>query len=103
MLTIIWFGFFLISFISACVLYFFYGESTIFSQMVQSLFASSAQSVEIILGLIGAMCFWLGIFEIAKNAKIVDKLAFFLAPLFARLMPEVPKNHPAHGSITMNM
>lgn len=103
MLTYIWFGFFLVSFVSACVLYLFQGQSAIFGDMIESLFTSSKQSVEIILGLIGSMCFWLGLFEIAKNAKLVDKLAVFLAPLFHRIMPQVPKNHPAHGSITMNL
>lgn len=103
MLTYIWFGFFFISFASACMLYLFQGQTAIFSDMVGSLFSSSKQSVEIIIGLIGSMCFWLGIFEIAKNAKMVDKLAAFLAPLFRRIMPEVPHNHPAHASITMNM
>ncbi len=103
MITRIWFGFFVISFLSACALYITKGQSAIFGDMVSSIFDSSKQSVEIILGLIGTMCFWLGIFEIAKEAKIVDKLASGLRPLFQRIMPDVPANHPAHASITMNL
>jgi spore maturation protein SpmA len=103
MLTRIWFSFFLVSFFSACVLAFGHGQSNIFGEMVTSLFASSKQSVEIIVGLIGSMCFWLGIFEIAKNSHVVDKLANVLRPLFVRIMPDVPSNHPAHASITMNL
>jgi spore maturation protein SpmA len=103
MLNYIWFGFFAISFLSASVLFIFHGQSAIFGDMITALFASAKQSVEIIIGLIGMMCFWLGMFEIAKNAKIVDKLAIFLAPLFQRIMPDVPKHHPAHASMTMNI
>lgn len=103
MLTRIWFGFFIVSFLSACVLFFMHGQTAIFGEMVGSLFTSSKQSVEIVIGLIGSMCFWLGMFEIAKDAKIVDKLAWGLSPLFRRIMPDVPAHHEAQGSMTMNI
>lgn len=103
MLTRIWVGFFIISFFSACVLFGAHGQTRIFDDMVASLFVSSKQSVEIVLGLLGTMCFWLGIFEIAKQAKLVDKLAWLMMPLFRRIMPEVPAHHPAHASMTMNV
>ncbi len=103
MLTRIWFCFFLLSFASGCILYLFHGEAGIFGDMVASLFTSSKQSVEIVIGLIGSMCFWLGIFEVAKEAHLVEKLARFLAPLFAKIMPEIPHGHPAQASISMNI
>ncbi len=60
-------------------------------------------SVEIALGLIGVLAFWLGIFQIAEQSGLVDKLARVLSPLLRRIMPDIPAHHPALGSITMNM
>lgn len=60
-------------------------------------------SVDIAIGLIGVMCFWLGIFKVAEAAGIIEKLAYVLSPLFERLMPQVPTGHSATGSVTMNM
>ncbi|MFT6918733.1 MAG: spore maturation protein SpmA, partial [Cognaticolwellia sp.] len=49
------------------------------------------------------LSFWLGMMKIAEHAGIIDKIAQFISPLFVRLMPEVPKGHPAIGSMTMNL
>jgi spore maturation protein SpmA len=63
----------------------------------------SKTTVEIAIGLIGVMCFWLGMMKIAERAGLINKMANFISPLFTRLMPEVPKGHPAMGSMTMNL
>jgi spore maturation protein SpmA len=49
------------------------------------------------------MCLWLGVMKVGERAGFLDVLARWLAPLFNRLFPEVPRGHPALGSITMNM
>ncbi len=59
--------------------------------------------VEIAIGLIGVLCLWLGFFRIAERAGLIQWLAKGLSPLFRHLMPEVPKGHPATGSVTMNL
>ena len=60
-------------------------------------------SVEIAIGLAGVLCLWLGFFTIAERAGFVKLLTKLFRPLFKRLMPEVPSDHPAIGSVTMNM
>ena len=81
----------------------FFGNSEIFSQAIEAIFQTAALSVEISIGLIGLMAVWLGFFKIAEQAGTVDIIARWLSPLFCRLMPEVPKNHPALASMTMNL
>ena len=102
MLNKIWLSFFIIAFFSALATW-ISGDGLVFERMVQALFSMAKVSVEIAIGLIGALCFWLGVMKIAEKAGMVDVLARGLSPLFSRLMPDVPKNHPAFGSITMNL
>lgn len=102
MLNKIWLSFFIIAFFSALATW-VSGDGLVFERMVQALFSMAKVSVEIAIGLIGALCFWLGVMKVAEKAGMVDVLARGLSPLFSRLMPDVPKNHPAFGSITMNL
>ena len=103
MLTHLWFAFFAASFVSACYQWLINGQSEIFSTLIQSSFDMAALSVEIAIGLIGVLALWLGFFKIAERAGMVKFLSRALEPLFLKLMPDVPKNHPSHGSITMNI
>ncbi len=70
--------------------------------MVDSLFSMAKLSVEVMVLLFGTLTLWLGFLKIAEQAGLVEKIASWLSPLFSRLMPQVPKNHPAMGLITMN-
>ena len=103
MLAHIWFGFFAVAFISALYQWLVNGQAAIFSDIMQSTFDMAALSVEVAIGLIGVLCLWLGFFRIAEKAGLIQVLARFLEPLFVRLMPEVPRGHASHGSITMNV
>jgi len=103
MLAYIWFGFFAVSFIAALYQWLINGHAEIFSQLVQSTFNMAGLGVEIAIGLIGVLCLWLGFFKIAENSGLITILSRGLEPLFLKLMPEVPKGHPSHGSITMNI
>lgn len=80
-----------------------FGYSEIASALVASLFDMAELATKICLGLIGVMCFWLGLMEIANVSGLSEKLARGLAPLFSRLMPEVPRGDKAISSISMNM
>ena len=70
--------------------------------MIASLFDMARVSVEVMVLLFGTLTLWLGFLRIAEGAGLVERLARLLGPLFARLMPEVPRNHPAIGLITLN-
>ncbi len=103
MLNLIWVGFFLTAFAAALWQYFIAGQEDVFALLMKSGFDNAKLAFEIALGLTGVMCLWLGIMKIGERAGFLDALARLLAPLFARLFPEVPRGHPALGSITMNM
>ena len=102
MLNILWLSFFLIAAVSSLVQWLLLGNSQIFSQMVTSLFEMAALSVQIMVVLFGTLTLWLGFLRIAEHAGMVNTLARWLGPLFARLMPGVPRGHPAIGLITLN-
>ncbi|MGD2054605.1 MAG: nucleoside recognition domain-containing protein, partial [Gammaproteobacteria bacterium] len=73
------------------------------TEIMQSTFDMAALSVEVAIGLVGVLCLWLGFFRIAEKSGLINVLARGLEPLFLRLMPEVPRGHASHGSITMNV
>jgi len=60
-------------------------------------------AVTIALGLIGIMALWLGVMRLAERAGLVQRMAHGLRPVMRRLFPEVPSDHPAMGSMLMNM
>jgi spore maturation protein SpmA len=60
-------------------------------------------AVTIALGLWGVMALWLGVMRLAERAGLVQRIAYGLRPLMGRLFPEVPLDHPAMGSMLMNM
>ncbi|MEX6667354.1 nucleoside recognition domain-containing protein [Pseudomonas sp. W2-17] len=102
MLNGLWLGFFLVAAISALVQWLVGGNAGVFAAMVESIFAMAKLSVEVMVLLFGTLTLWLGFLNIAEKAGIVDWLGKVLAPLFHRLMPEVPRGHPALGLITLN-
>lgn len=102
MLNGLWLSFFLLGAIAALARWLIGGDATVFGAMVESLFAMAKLSVELMVVLFGTLTLWLGLLRIAEKAGLVDLLARLLGPLFARLMPEVPRGHPALGLISMN-
>ncbi|MGG5288339.1 nucleoside recognition domain-containing protein [Pseudomonas shirazensis] len=102
MLNGLWLSFFLVAAISAMAQWLVGGNAGIFAAMVESIFAMAKLSVEVMVLLFGTLTLWLGFLKVAEQAGIVEWLAKMLGPLFARLMPEVPRGHPALGLITMN-
>ena len=103
MLNIIWVAFFLIAFAVALFKLLVLGDTEIFNQIMQAMFALSKTAFEIALGLTGILALWLGIMKIGERSGFVELLTRGLSPLFTRLMPEVPKNHPALGAMVMNI
>ncbi|GIU49707.1 nucleoside recognition domain-containing protein [Shewanella algidipiscicola] len=102
MLNRIWFVFFAISLL-AIIIGLFQGEWHLLSDAVDALFASAKLAAEIALGLIGVLSLWMGLMRVGEKAGVVAALSSLFEPLLRRLMPEVPKGHPAFGSVTMNL
>ncbi len=102
MLNRIWLSLF---FVAIAVAFFpvFHGDWSYLDAMQKSIFSMAKLSAEIALGLIGLMCFWLGLFRVGQDAGLIAIFSRWLTPLFCRLMPEVPRGHPAIGSVSMNL
>jgi spore maturation protein SpmA len=66
-------------------------------------FDGAKTAVTIALGLIGIMALWLGVMRLAERAGLVQRIARGLRPVMRRLFPDVPPEHPAMGSMLMNM
>lgn len=71
--------------------------------VTDSVVSSAKTAVEISIGLIGIMSFWLGLMKVAEKAGLVQLLGKALRPLMRLLFPEIPENHPANGSIVANI
>jgi spore maturation protein SpmA len=102
-LNYIWIAFFLIAFVFALVQWIFMGDMEIFPALTQATFENAKLGFEISLWLTGVMSLWLGIMKIGEKGGMVAILAKITSPLFSRLFPEIPKNHPAMGAMLMNI
>ncbi len=103
MLNLIWISFFLAAFCTALFKLVFLGDQQVFAQIMEAMFALSKSAFEIALGLTGVLALWLGIMRIGEKSGFILLLTQSLTPLFSRLMPDVPKGHPALGAIVMNI
>jgi spore maturation protein SpmA len=100
-LNYIWIGFILIGFATA-VIQLVQGDVTVFTRILNGLFDTAKTGFDISLGLVGVMSLWLGIMKIGERAGMITLFARALDPLFRRVFPEIPRAHPAGGSIVMN-
>ena len=101
MLNGLWLSFFVIAAVAALARW-IGGDPGVWAAMVESLFAMAKLSVEVMVLLFGTLTLWLGFLRIAEKAGLIDILARLLGPLFARLMPDVPRGHPALGLVTLS-
>jgi spore maturation protein SpmA len=102
-LNYIWIALFTIGVIVGVVKLVFLQDYDALPEMMDSTFKMSNTAFEITLGLTGTLTLWMGILKIGEDSGLVDKLARFLSPVLTKLFPEIPKNHPALGSIFMNI
>jgi len=103
MLNFIWIAFFTTAFIVALIKLVIFGDTEIFGHLMTAMFSLSKTAFDISLGLTGVLALWLGIMRIGERSGFIDILTRGLTPLFTKLMPEVPKNHPALGAMVMNI
>lgn len=102
MLNRIWYFFFVTALFAICV-QLFNGNLEVLSASVTALFNSAKLAAEIALGLIGVLSLWMGLMRVGEKAGVVSVFSRIFEPLLSRLMPDVPRGHPAYGSVTMNL
>lgn len=102
-LNYIWIAFFLIAFAVAVGKTLFCGDLTVWSDIMTASFGSATTAFELALGLTGILSLWLGLMKIGERAGVIQMFGRLVSPLFCRLFPGVPKEHPAMGSIFMNV
>ncbi len=102
-LNYIWIAFFLIAFVVALVKLLFFGDMQVFTDIMNSTYDTARTGFEISLGLTGVLSLWLGVMKIGERGGMVELFSRAVAPLFSRLFPDIPKNHPAAGSMLMNI
>ena len=101
-LNYIWIAFFLIAFVVAAGKLLFMGDTQVFTEIINASFASAKTGFEISIGLTGILSLWLGIMKIGEKGGVVQAFARIASPVFSKLFPGLPKDHPATGSIFMN-
>ncbi len=102
-LNYIWIAFFFIGFIVAIGQLIFAGNTQIFNDMVNSIFSNAKTGFELSLGLTGVLTLWLGFMKVGEKGGVVKIMGSLFGPLFLRLFPDLPKGHPAYGSIILNI
>ncbi|WP_282036100.1 nucleoside recognition domain-containing protein [Saccharicrinis aurantiacus] len=102
-LNYIWIAFFLITFVIALIRLIFFGDVEVFPEIVKATFDFAKSGFEISLGLTGVLTLWLGLMKIGEKGGMVSTLSRLISPLFNRLFPTLPKNHPAFGTMIMNL
>lgn len=102
-LNFVWIAFVLLAIVFGIIQFACFGELNVFSDIVNSTFDSAKSGFEISLGLTGVLSLWMGIMKIGEKAGVVESFSRAVAPFFSRIFPEVPRNHPAMGSMFMNI
>ncbi|MDR3309590.1 MAG: hypothetical protein LBS80_06525 [Tannerella sp.] len=102
-LNYIWIGFILTAFVVAMCKLVFTGDTEVFGLIISSTFDSAKLGFEASIGLTGILSLWLGLMKIGERAGLINTFARFAAPVFGKLFPEIPKGHPAAGTIFMNI
>ncbi len=102
-LNYIWIAFFIVAFIVALCRLIFWGDIETFNATVSSTFASAKTGFEISIGLTGVLTLWMGLMKIGERGGMIHIFSRAINPLFSRLFPGIPKNHPAGGSILLNL
>jgi spore maturation protein SpmA len=104
MLNYIWLGLIIASTVLCAVQLGLDPHSDVVKQVGEAAFAACKTAVmDIALPLTGIMALWLGIMRLAAKSGMVEILAHALRPIMRRLFPDVPPDHPAMGSMIMNI
>ncbi len=102
-LNYIWIGFFIIAFVIALFKLIFLGDTAVFSEIMDAVFNRAKLGFELSIGLTGALALWMGILKIGEKGGLIKIIARLVSPLFSKLFPEIPKDHPAIGTMILNL
>ncbi|MCM1490042.1 MAG: hypothetical protein NC095_04375 [Muribaculum sp.] len=102
-LNYIWIGFLIVAFLMAIGTSLVSGDTAIWSDIMNASFGQASFAFEISIGLTGILSLWMGIMKIGEKAGVISMMSRLVSPLFARLFPGIPKDHPAMGAIFMNL
>ncbi|MEI7675160.1 MAG: nucleoside recognition domain-containing protein [Bacteroidales bacterium] len=102
-LNYIFIAFILIAFVVALIKAIFLGDLNALYNVMISTFDTSKTAFEVSLGLTGALTLWMGMMKVGEHGGVINFFARLISPLFTRLFPQIPRNHPAMGSIFMNV
>ncbi|MBQ7696994.1 MAG: spore maturation protein [Paludibacteraceae bacterium] len=102
-LNYIWIGLILIGVVVGLVHWIVTGQAEVFNEMLNSTFSSAKTGFEISIGLTGVLSLWMGIMKIGERSGVVNQMSRLVSPFFTRMFPELPKGHPAFGSMLMNL
>lgn len=102
-LNYIWIGLILIAVVVGIVQFAVFGQNEVFTEILNSTFVSAKSGFEISLGLTGVLALWMGIMKIGEQAGVINQFSRVVSPFFTRIFPELPKGHPAFGSMLMNI
>lgn len=102
-LNYVWLALFAIGMLVGVLKLVFSGDVETLPAMMDSTFAMSMQAFELTLGLTGTLTLWMGILKVGEESGLVARLSRLLSPVLTKLFPDIPKNHPALGSIFMNI
>ncbi len=102
-LNYIWVGLILIAVLVGLIQWLAMGDASVMSAILDSTFSSAKTGFEISIGLTGVLSLWMGIMKIGEQAGVVNQLSRGVSPFFTRIFPDLPKGHPAFGSMLMNI
>lgn len=102
-LNYIWVGFFLVAFVVALYKLIFLGDTEVFTNIMEAIFNRAETGFKLSLGLTGALALWMGILKIGEKGGLIKIISRLLSPLFTKLFPELPKDHPAIGTMILNL
>jgi spore maturation protein SpmA/spore maturation protein SpmB len=102
LLTYLWVALITLAVLVATIKFIFLSHYTIYTEMVAALFDMSKDAYQIALGLTGVITLWMGLMLIAEKSGLIEKLSVLISPLFTKLFPQIPKNHPVIGSMMLN-
>jgi len=101
-LNYIWISLILLAVLFGLIQAVCYGNVAVFTDILNSTFDSAKTGFELSLGLTGVLALWMGIMKIGERAGAVNSLGKAINPFFSRIFPEIPRNHPVFGTMTMN-
>ena len=102
-MNILWVGMFLCAVVAALYNLIFLQDSATFNAITDAIFKNAQTAVEISIGLIGILSFWLGVLKMVEESGLAQKISQKLSPLFKIIMKDVPENSPAISTVVLNM